>query len=80
MKCNNRICIFENENECVCPDEIEIDWRGLCKNMVPIRITQRDLETHKLYTKTIYENEKEYDFDREIGEVTLKEEFRRKYE
>lgn len=66
MKCDNKICIYYNNGQCQNID-IEIDWRGICKTMIPIRITMESLSTSKLYSKVILES-KDYISDKETGE------------
>lgn len=80
MKCDNEICIYQSDGQCKNDKEIEIDWHGLCKSMLPVRITRQSLELNKLYIKTAYEQDDEYYFDRETGKLTLKEEFLGRYD
>lgn len=67
MKCDNRLCVYEKSKECTCPDKIEIDWRGLCKNMKPVRITTEELKCSKFYSGIILKCG-DYQFDNETGE------------
>lgn len=66
MKCNNKICIYYNKGQCQNID-IEIDWRGICKTMLPVRITMENLNASKLYSRVILESN-DYIFDKETGE------------
>ena len=50
MKCENKMCIFQENSECI-KETIEIDYRGNCKNMIFIRITQDNLDYNKLYSR-----------------------------
>lgn len=51
MKCKNKLCIFQENGECL-KDTIEIDYRGNCKNMIFMRITQDNLNFNKLFSRT----------------------------
>ena len=51
MKCENEFCIYQENNNCTNKNEIEIDWHGVCKNMVPVRMPTRDLNVGKLITE-----------------------------
>ncbi len=51
MKCKNRLCVYHKNDECIIKNEIELDWHGLCKNMIPISITEQSLRYEKLVTK-----------------------------
>ena len=68
MKCKNRLCIYPKDSECIIETEIELDWHGFCKNMVPIRISENDLYYEKLITKLQIEDGEHY-FDNETGIV-----------
>ncbi len=50
MKCDNKICIFQKNEECL-RNAIEIDYRGNCKNMIFMRVTQDNLELNKFYSR-----------------------------
>ena len=50
MKCENKLCIFQENDECR-NDKIEIDYRGNCKNMIFMRITQDSLNYNKFYSR-----------------------------
>ena len=80
MKCDNKMRVYEKNHICTHPNKIEIDWHGLCKNIIPIRITQENLELDKLYTKTVYEHDDKYYFDKEAGRITFKEKFLGRYD
>lgn len=73
MKCDNRMCIYQKFYECTCSDEIEIDWHGLCKNMLPARITANTLTESKFYSRAIL-NHNTYHFDKETGEYICDDE------
>ncbi len=66
MKCDNKICVYQENGQCR-NGEVEIDWRGICKNMTPIRITADNLNASKLYSNTVLECG-DYRFEREKGE------------
>ncbi len=80
MNCLNRFCIFNNFDECTNTEEIEIDWRGFCKNMIPVRIPRTDLKGKKDYTKLVLKIDKNYYFDKEIGMVTMTDEAHKSYD
>ncbi len=65
MKCDNKMCIYQKFYECTCTDEI--DWHGICKNMVLTRITADVLNKAKFYSKTILTHNT-YHFDKQSGE------------
>ena len=50
--------------------EIELDWHGLCKNMVPIHISENKLYYEKLVTKLQFEDGNHY-LDDKTGTVHL---------
>ncbi len=50
MKCDNKLCIFQENGECL-KNTIEIDYRGNCKNMIFMRVTQDNLELNKFYSR-----------------------------
>ncbi len=68
MKCYNRLCIYQKDDKCIMKNEIELDWHGLCKNMVPIRISEESLSYEKLVTKVQLEDGNHY-LDNKIGKV-----------
>lgn len=68
MKCKNRLCVYQKDGECITESEIELDWHGLCKNMVPIRISEYNLYYEKLVTKLQFEDSEHY-LDNETGIV-----------
>ena len=68
MKCKNRLCVYQKDGECIAENEIELDWHGLCKNMVPIRISEHNLYYEKLITKLQFEDG-EHCLDNETGIV-----------
>lgn len=68
MKCKNRLCVYQKDNECIIKNEIELDWHGLCKNMVPIRISEESLFYEKMVTKLQIEDGNHY-LDNETGIV-----------
>ena len=70
MKCENIFCIYQENGFCNNEDEPNIDWRGLCKNMIPVRATRYSLDTEKMITKLKMEDGRHY-FDRECGQVTM---------
>ncbi|MBR5202634.1 MAG: hypothetical protein IKW45_05165 [Clostridia bacterium] len=73
MKCENLLCIYQNNNNCTNKSELEIDWHGLCKNMVPVRISRNDLNSNKFITQ-LELNDGNHLFDKEIGKVVLTDE------
>lgn len=66
MKCDNKICIYQKNGQCINGSEIEVDWRRLCKNMTPARITADALDNSKFYSGVILECG-DYYFDNETG-------------
>lgn len=68
MKCKNRLCVYQKDGKCITEREIELDWHGLCKNMVPIRISEYNLYYEKLVTKLQFEDSEHY-LDNETGIV-----------
>lgn len=50
MKCENKLCIFQENGQCI-NETIEIDYRGNCKNMIFMRITQDNLNYNKLFSR-----------------------------
>lgn len=70
MKCQNRLCIYQNDNLCTCDKELELDWHGTCSNMVLIRITNNHLSAEKLVTKMEIQDNK-HCINNQTGIVTL---------
>ena len=70
IKCENILCIYQDNNNCTNKSEIEIDWHGLCKNMVPVRISRRDLKTNKFIVQLKLKDGKHI-FDKDLGKVTM---------
>ena len=66
MKCKNRLCIYQKNNECSIKDVVELDWYGLCKNMIPIRISEESLFYEKTVAKLQIKDGKHY-FENETG-------------
>ena len=64
MKCENKLCIFQENEKCL-KDEIEIDYRGNCKNMIFMRLSTDNLEFNKFYSRI------KLDADIKDGEVTV---------
>lgn len=73
MKCDNIFCIYQENGFCNNGKEPNIDWRGFCKNMIPVRVTQHTLCTEKMITQLKMGDGKHY-FDKDIGIVTLTDE------
>ncbi len=73
MKCENILCIYQDNNNCTNKSEIEIDWHGLCKNMVPVRISRNNLNPSKFITQ-LELNDGNHLFDKETGKVILTDE------
>lgn len=73
MKCENEFCIYQENNNCTNKNEIGIDWRGFCKNLVLIRMPKRDLDAGKLVTQASLKAGNHF-FDKEIGKVVLTDE------
>lgn len=73
MKCENIFCIYQENDVCKCKNEADIDWRGFCKNMVPVRVQHFKLDAEKMLTQLNMKDGKHY-FDKEIGKVTLTDE------
>ena len=71
MKCNNKMCIYQNNNICTF-GEIEIDWRGNCKNWINTRITRDTLDFSKFYTNLLIKDAKNHDYNPETGDLTHK--------
>lgn len=70
MKCENIMCIYQKDYTCTNKAEIEIDWHGLCKNMVPVRISRNDLNLNKYITQLNLKDGNHF-FNKEIGKVVL---------
>lgn len=70
MKCKNRLCIYQNDNKCFCNKEVELDWHGICLNMVPIRISKNNLLAEKLVTKLEIQDGKHH-LDNRTGIVVI---------
>lgn len=51
MKCENKLCIYQDNNTCTYKNEVEIDWHGVCKNLVPVRFSRNTLNSSKLVTQ-----------------------------
>lgn len=60
MKCNNYLCTHNFSKECEL-EEIEIDWRGNCKNMKYICLSTNDIRSHKLYTNLLLDSKMSFD-------------------
>lgn len=70
MKCENIFCIYQENGICKSKNKPDIDWRGFCKNLVPVRVQKNRLNTEKMLTQLNMKDGKHY-FDREKGIVTL---------
>lgn len=73
MKCDNIFCIYQENDACKCESEINIDWRGFCRNMIPVKVNYRTLSGNKRITQ-LYMKDINYYFDKEKGRVTIKDE------
>ena len=73
MKCENIFCIYQENSLCNNENEPDIDWRGFCKNMIPVRVTQHALGTEKMITQFKMKDGKHY-FDKDLGIVTMTDE------
>lgn len=73
MKCENIFCIYQEDGFCNNESEPNIDWRGLCKKMIPVRVTQHTLGAEKMITQLKMRDGKHY-FDNDIGLVTMSDE------
>lgn len=73
MKCENEFCIYQENNTCTNKNEIEIDWHGICKCIVPVRMPTRDLNAGKLVTQASLKAGNHF-FDKKIGKVVLTDE------
>lgn len=69
MICKNKMCIYQKDNACTL-DEIEIDWRGTCKNWRNARIGKERLEYSKLCTCLMAKNTENFTFDEETGDYS----------
>ena len=70
MKCENQLCIYQDNNNCTNKNEFEIDWHGLCKNMVPVRFSKRILNSSKLVTQLELKDGNHL-YDKETGRIVL---------
>lgn len=70
MKCENIFCIYQENGFCNNENEPNIDWRGFCKNMIPVRVTQNKLDTEKMITQFKMRDGKHY-FNKDNGLVTM---------
>ena len=73
MKCENIMCIYQDNNNCTNKNKIEIDWHGLCKNMVPVRIPLNNLNPSKFITQLELKDGNHL-FDKKTGKVVLTDE------
>ncbi|MBR2455018.1 MAG: hypothetical protein IKB36_03065 [Clostridia bacterium] len=73
IKCENYFCIYQDKGVCKNENEPDIDWRGFCKNMVPVRVTRRTLDTEKMLTR-FKMKDGNHCFNRDIGMVTMTDE------
>ncbi|MBQ4573438.1 MAG: hypothetical protein IJA80_09200 [Clostridia bacterium] len=73
MKCENIFCIYQENGFCNNENESNIDWRGFCKNMIPVRTSRYTLNAEKLITQCKMRDGNHY-FDKEIGIVTMTDE------
>lgn len=73
MKCENVFCIYQENGACNNENEINIDWRGLCKNMIPVKTTRYTLDIEKMITKLNMKDKKHF-FDKESGRVIMTDE------
>lgn len=73
MKCENIFCIYQENSLCNNENEPDIDWRGFCKNMIPVRISRYTIDAEKMITQCKMKDGKHY-FDKEIGKVTMTDE------
>lgn len=60
MKCGNTLCVHNFGKECEL-EEIEIDWRGNCKNMQYIYISKDNIRSNKLYTQVFLDCKLKFD-------------------
>ena len=70
MKCENKLCIYQDNNKCTNKNKIEIDWHGFCKNMVPVNITRNTLNPCKFITQ-LQSKDGYHSFNKETGTVIL---------
>lgn len=70
MNCGNRLCIYQSDNMCTIKEQVEIDWHGLCKNIVPISISNDNLCAEKIVTKLEFEDGQHH-LNSETGIVTI---------
>lgn len=73
MKCYNCFCIYQEKGICNNENEPHIDWRGFCKNMIPVKLIRRTLGTEKMLTRFKMKDGNHY-FDKDIGLVTMTDE------
>ena len=73
MRCENIFCIYQENGFCNNENEPNIDWRGFCKNMIPVKVTQYALGTGKMITQIKMKDGKHY-FDKDLGIVTMTDE------
>ena len=60
MKCSNNLCVHNFGKECEL-EEIEIDWRGNCKSMQHIYISDNTIRSQKLYTQAFLDYKLKFD-------------------
>ncbi len=73
MKCENIFCIYQENGFCKNENKPNIDWRGFCKNMIPMRVSRQTLGLEKMITQLKMKDGKHY-FDRDVGVVTITDE------
>ena len=73
MKCDNIFCIYQEDGSCNNENEPNIDWRGFCKNMIPVRTIKHHLCTEKMITQFKMRDGNHY-FNKDNGVVTMTDE------
>ncbi len=61
MRCENKFCIYWNENECIL-DDISLDVQGNCEDCIYVNIDEENLKAERQRSlKSLYNEQKVLD-------------------
>lgn len=56
MICENLLCIYQHDDTCLLPNEVRLDWRGVCCYYCPIDLDHNLLQAAKRQLLPAYES------------------------